>query len=90
MQGRCIPSGPIDVQEELQGIFVEPAHVRWFSTCCRCWRVLWTIFLKQSPFSICSVHFSDLLHTGIKLQTVFNIAYEFKVWKRSSFGLWFL
>lgn len=39
-------------------------------------------FSQQSPFSLCTVYFSDLLHTWIKLQTVFNIAYEFKVWKR--------
>lgn len=37
---------------------------------------------KESPFRLCTVSFGDLLHAGIKLQTVFNIAYEFKVWKR--------
>lgn len=33
------------------------------------------------------IHFSVLLHTGIKLQTVFNIAYEFKDWKRKDLPL---
>lgn len=37
---------------------------------------------KESPFSLCTLYFGDLLHTGIQLQTVFNIAYEFRVWKR--------
>lgn len=48
-----------------------------------CIPFFYSFFLsKKSPFGLCTVYFSDLLHTGIKLQTVFNIAYEFKVWKR--------